>query len=173
MTTITKDTTTRSINRARRAYRAWSRDRANPVLARAKAVAFDALCDQAPSSVEGLAALVRFMAQVQADGVVDGADELHSFFARDDAAAFVFIQSINESLQRIVKRERAARRPRKPMPAPAPIVGPPTGLASMFRDPFVAAAFRRAEGDSDASPVICASVPKLSGGASARVMEAV
>lgn len=172
MTTITKDTTTRSINRARRAYRAWSRDRANPVLARAKAVAFDVLCDQAPGSVEGLAALVRFMAQVQADGVVDGSDELQPFLA-DPAAAFVFIQSINESLQRIVKRERAARRPRKPMPAPAPIVGPPTGLASMFRDPFVAAAFRRAEGDSDASPVICASVPKLSGGASARVMEAV
>ena len=110
--------------------------------------AYDEMIEWSPTTVEGIAAVVSYLAYRQQVLLEDCEEpEIHSAF-RSDVDAFCFIQALNDGIERMLQRQE---------------------LSAMFSDPMVRDAFRRAESD-DGEPeaASAASAPVLSGGAAER-----
>ena len=116
--------------------------------------AYGALLDTLPTTVEGLASIVGVLAYQQ-QALLDDVDEpeLVSPF-RTDADAFLFVQTIDEALTRMLAKQD------KPSPQ---FDG---RLSPLFTDPMVADAFRRAERDNgEPIPAVVEPAPRLIDGA--------
>lgn len=129
--------------------------------ARKADAAYDEIVEACPTTVEGIAAVVSYLAYRQQVMLEDGDEpEIHSAF-RSDVDAFCFVQCLDDAMKRMLRRMRDG----KPVPAPQP----KPHLSSYFSDVLVRDAFRRAEGgDDDRTAAISAGSPLLLGGAAAR-----
>lgn len=129
--------------------------------ARKADAAYDEIVEACPTTVEGIAAVVSYLAYRQQVLLEDGdTPEIHSAF-RSDVDAFCFVQCLDDAMKRMRKRMRDE----KPVPAPQPR----PHLSSYFSDVLVRDAFRRAEGgDDDRAAAIDVGSPLLSGGAAVR-----
>ena len=119
-----------------------------------EADAYDDLLDVLPTSVEGLAAIVSVLAQQQQELLSDDDEpELVSPF-RNDADAFLFIQTMDEALQRMLAKTEK----------PAPQFD--GRLSQLFTDPLVRDAFERADRDNgEPIPAVVEPAPRLIDGA--------
>lgn len=129
--------------------------------ARKADAAYDEIVEACPTTVEGIAAVVSYLAYRQQVLLEDGDEpEIHSAF-RSDVDAFCFVQCLDDAMKRMLKRMRDAK--------PVPAAQPKPHLSSYFSDVLVRDAFRRAEGgDDDRAAAIGSGSPLLLGGAAAR-----
>lgn len=155
------DRATAAADRARLAFDlALAADFADDARNDDEADAYGALLDTLPTTVEGLAAMVGVLAHEQQALLSDDDEpELVSPF-RTDADAFLFVQTLDEALTRMLARQQK----------PAPQFD--GRLSLMFRDPLVRDAFARAERDNgEPAPAVIVPEPRRTDGAAVCVLE--